>query len=104
MAFLLAVCACSATFATISGGYCTVKNGDGSAAYVNVSCTNIYVGLDYATDHDVVVLVEVTYQNGDSEIFSLTIPAQKTSVDYDVPYNSSRNCVVSAKIASASCL
>lgn len=101
MAFLLAVCACSATFATTSGGYCTVKNGDGSAAYVNFSCTQIYVGLDYATDHDVVVLVEVTLEDGQSSTISLTIPANKSSVDYEVP---SHNCVVSAKIASASCL
>lgn len=102
MAFLLAVCAGGAAFAG-SGGSCVVKNGQGSAAYVNFDCQTVYVGLDYETANDVVVLVEVTYENGNSEIFSLTIPAS-TKEAQKLTGQGSGNCVVSAKIASASCL
>ena len=100
LAFLLAVCASGAAFAG-SGGSCVVKNGQGSAAYVNFSCQLVIAGLDYATAHDVVVLVEVTYDDGDSEIFSVTISAFQTTGSKKSRYN--QKCIVSAKIVSASC-
>ena len=109
LAFLLTVCAGGAAFATNSGGSCVVKNGQGSAAYVNFDCEEVYVGLDYATGHDVVVLVEVSLQDGQSTTISVTIPATRTAARTKVNgahanHYGSANCIVSARIASASCL